>query len=140
MISRLERPSVVRRSTYALVGGWLAMRTRAMVQRAELAWRSPPRLSRCRVVRPDEASTGEPPWVWWRLGLLVSNPGGVGLLGSVERCFELGGWHVAAVAVEPVVVEPVDPPEGREFELVDVVPAVGVGPVDAFGLVEPVGG
>jgi hypothetical protein len=27
----------------------------------------------------------EPPWVRWRLGLLGSNPGGVGLLGSVER-------------------------------------------------------
>ena len=33
----------------------------------------------------------------------------VGLLGSVERCFELGGWHVVAVAVEPVLVEPVHP-------------------------------
>jgi hypothetical protein len=71
---------------------------------------------------------------------LDSNPGGVGLLGSVERCFVLGWWHVAAVAVEPVFVEPVHPGEGGEFELVDVVPAVGVGPVDALGLVEPVGG
>ena len=45
----------------------------------------------------------EPPWVCWRLGLLVSNPGGVGLLGSVERCLELGGGHVTAVAVEAVL-------------------------------------
>jgi hypothetical protein len=30
-------------------------------------------------------------------------------LGSVERCFELGGWDVAAVAVQPLVVEPVHP-------------------------------
>lgn len=51
----------------------------------------------------------EPPWVRWRLGLLDSNPGGVGLLGSVERCFELGGRRVAAVAVEALLVEPVDP-------------------------------
>jgi len=27
----------------------------------------------------------EPPWVWWRLVLLDSYPGGVGLLGSIER-------------------------------------------------------
>ena len=38
-----------------------------------------------------KASKGESPWVWWRLGLLDSNQGLVGL-GSVERCFELGGW------------------------------------------------
>ena len=68
-----------------------------------------------------------------------SNPGGGGLLGSVEGCFELRRWHVSAVAVEPVFVEPVDPGEGGELELVDVVPARGVGPVDALGLVEPVG-
>lgn len=51
----------------------------------------------------------EPPWLWWRLGLLVSNPGGGGLLGSIEGCFELCGWDVAAVAVEAVLVEPVHP-------------------------------
>ncbi len=68
-----------------------------------------------------------------------SNPGGVGLLGSVERCFELGGRHIVAVAVQPVLVEPVDPGERRELEFVDVVPPGGVGPVDAFGFVEPVG-
>ena len=59
------------------------------------------------VPRPGPHS--EPPWVWWRLGLLVSNPGGVGLLGSVERCFELGRRDVVAVAVEAVLVEPVHP-------------------------------
>ena len=62
-------------------------------------------------------------------------------MGSVERCFELGGRDVAAVAVEPVVVEPVHPGQGGELEFVDVVPGSGrVGSVDAFGLVEPVGG
>src|SRR4051794_27552998 len=76
----------------------------------------------------------EPPWVWWRLVLLVSNPGGVGLVGSVERCFELGRRDVAAVAVEPLFVEPVHPREGGQLELVDVVPVPrGVGPVDALG-------
>lgn len=81
----------------------------------------------------------EPPWERWRLGLFDSNPGGVGLLGSIEGCFELGRWDVIAVAVEAVLVEPVHPRQGGELELVDAVPAVGVGPVDALGLVEPVG-
>ncbi len=70
----------------------------------------------------------------------VSNPGGVGLLGSVERCLELCWGHVVAVAVQALLVEPVHPGEGRELELVDAVPARGVGPVDALGLVEPVRG
>ena len=67
-----------------------------------------------------------------------SNPFVVGLLGSVEGCLELRGWHVVAVAVQPVFVEPVDPGEGGELELVDVGPPVGVRSVDALGLVEPV--
>lgn len=72
---------------------------------------------------------------------MVSNPGRVGLLRSVERCFELCWGHVAAVAVQPVLVEPVDPGQGGELELVDVGPGSwGVGPEDALGLVEPVGG
>ena len=70
-----------------------------------------------------------------------SNPGGVGLVGSVERCFELCRWHVRAVAMQPVVVEPVDPRQRRELELVDVIPGPRrIGPEDALGLVEPVGG
>jgi hypothetical protein len=44
------------------------------------------------------------------------------------------------VAAEPLVVEPVHPRQGGELELVNVVPPIGVGPVDALGLVEPVGG
>ena len=60
-------------------------------------------------------------------------------MGSVERCFEFCWRGVVAVAVEPLLVEPVHPAQGGEFELVDVVPAVGVGPVGAFGLVETVG-
>jgi hypothetical protein len=71
---------------------------------------------------------------------LDSNPFGVGLLGSIEGCFELGGWHVVAVAVEPLVVEPVHPRQRGELDLVDIVPAGGVGPVDTLGLVEPVRG
>ena len=39
--------------------------------------------------RDTPLGAGEPPWVRWRLGLLVSNPGRGGLLGSVERRFEL---------------------------------------------------
>ena len=68
-----------------------------------------------------------------------SSPGWGGLSGSVERCFEFCGRGVVAVAVEPLLVEPVHPAQGGEFELVDVVPAVCVGSVGAFGLVEPVG-
>jgi hypothetical protein len=64
----------------------------------------------------------------------------VGLLGSVEGCFELCWGYVSAVAVEAVVVEPVDPSEGGQLEVVDVIPAGAVGPVDALGLEEPIGG
>ena len=60
-------------------------------------------------------------------------------MGSVERCFEFCGRGVVAVAMEPLFVEPVHPAQGGEFELVGVVPAVCVGPVGAFGLVETVG-
>src|SRR3954470_20829940 len=95
---------------------------------------------KCRKRRtPRRRPQTEPPWVWWRLVLLVSNPGGVGLWGSVERCFELGRRDIAAVAVKAVLVEPVDPREGPELELVDVVPdRRGVGSADALGLVEAV--
>src|SRR3954470_5316032 len=96
---------------------------------------------KCRKRRtPRRRPQTEPPWVWWRLVLLVSNPGGVGLLGSVERCFELGRRDVVAVAVEAVLVEPVHPRQGGQLELVDVIPVPrGVGSVDALSLVEPVG-
>ena len=70
---------------------------------------------------------------------MVSNPGWGGLLGSVERLLEFCWWDVCAVAVESLLVEPVDPAEGGKFELVDVVPPAGVRPVDTLGLVEPVG-
>ena len=53
-----------------------------------------------------------------------SGPGWGGLVGSVERCFEFCGRGVVAVAVEPLLVEPVHPAQGGEFELVGVVPAV----------------
>jgi hypothetical protein len=77
----------------------------------------------------------EPPWLRWRLGLFVSKPGRGGLVGSVERCFELGGRDVVAVAVEAVFVEPVHPRQGLELELVNVVPhGRGAGSSDALGL------
>ena len=72
---------------------------------------------------------------------MVSNPGGVGLWGSVERCFELGRRYVVAVAVEALLVEPVHPRQRGELELVDVVPVPrSVGAMDALRVVEPVGG
>src|SRR5262245_49001832 len=60
---------------------------------------------------------GEPSWVWSRLGLLDSNQSVVGLLGSVERCFELGGRHVAAVAVQTGSVVPMGPAGDSESEV-----------------------
>ena len=102
--------------------------------------REPSRWERAALTREASADTrSEPPWVWWRLGLLVSNPGGVGLSGSIEGCFVLGGRDVVAVAVEPLVVEPVHPRQGGQLQVVDVVPAGGVGPVHALGLVQAVG-
>jgi hypothetical protein len=49
-------------------------------------------------------------------------------LGSLERCFVLGGRDVVAVAVKPVLVEPVHPVEGGQFQLVDAIGTMGVGP------------
>ncbi len=96
--------------------------------------------NRIPTVRQTDTDTDtESPWVCWRPNLFDSNPGGIGFLGSVERCFELCWRNVVAVPVQPVLVEPVDPGQGGEFEFVDVVPAVGVGAVDALGLVAAVG-
>jgi hypothetical protein len=61
MVSCLLRPSAVRRTMYFLVGWCEVMGTMTMRHRAELAWRSPPRLSRCRSVLPEDAGTGEEP-------------------------------------------------------------------------------
>ena len=44
-----------------MVGWCRRMRVVAIRQRAWLAWRLPPRLSRCRTVRPDDAWTGLAP-------------------------------------------------------------------------------
>ena len=85
-------------------------------------------------VRLTEAA--EPPWVRWRLGLLVSYPGWGGVLGSVERCFELCGRDVAAVAVEAVFVEPVHPRQRGELDVIESSPRAFR--VDELPLVEPV--
>ena len=69
---------------------------------------------------------------------MVSHSCWGGCLGSVERLLELCGWGVVAVAVEPLVVEPVDP--AHRLDLVDVVPhGGGIGSTDALGLVQTVG-
>jgi len=49
--------------------------------------------------------------------------------------FVLDWWEVVDAAVEPHFVEPVDPAEGGELEVVD--PAPGTFVADAFGLVQP---
>src|SRR5438552_13613579 len=46
---------------YSRVAGSCWRRCRTTVCRARLSWRSPPRLSRCRVVLPLEAGTGATP-------------------------------------------------------------------------------
>ncbi len=61
MISLVVLPSAVRRATYALVSGSWDMRTRTIRHSAELACRSPPRLSRWRRCLPEEALTGLAP-------------------------------------------------------------------------------
>jgi hypothetical protein len=52
--------------------------------------------------------------------------------------FELGGWDEAELAVESLVVEPVDVFEGGELDVVEATP--GSSPADELGLVEPDGG
>lgn len=56
---------------------------------------------------------------------------------GVER-LELGGWDVAEFAVQAAVVEPFDPAEGGQFDVVGVAP--GALSADEFCLVEPVHG
>ena len=50
--------------------------------------------------------------------------------------FELGGWDAAEVVEDASVVEPVDPFERREFEVIEPAPR-SLAP-DEFGLVEAV--
>lgn len=55
---------------------------------------------------------------------------------SVVVVLELGGWDVAELAVESAVVEPVDPGEGLQLDVLRVAP--GAPPADELGLVEAV--
>src|SRR5947209_8723653 len=77
----------------------------------------------------------EAPWVRWRLGLLDSNQLAGGVL-TVVGVLELGRRDVAEEAVQAGGVEPMDPAEGGQLDLVDVAP--GSLPPDQLGLVEPV--
>jgi len=61
MISRRLLPVAVRLATKARVRGSEMVRTWAMTHSALLAARSPPRLSLCRLVLPEDASTGLAP-------------------------------------------------------------------------------
>ena len=54
---------------------------------------------------------------------------------TVVVLFVLGGWDVSAGAVQPAGVEPVDPFQGGELDVVDAAP--GPAPTDQLGLVEP---
>ena len=42
-----------------------------------------------------------------------------GLVGSIERCFELVRCEVVEVAVDPGRIEPVHPSKGRDLDLFD---------------------
>ena len=61
MISMVVLPAAVRRAMLACVRGSVAIRVKTIRQRAEFAWRSPPRLRRWRRCLPEEASTGLAP-------------------------------------------------------------------------------
>ena len=60
----------------------------------------------------------------------------LGLVSSVVEGLGFDGWDVAAVLVEPAVVEPVDPFGGRVFDVVDGLPRFAR--FDQFGLVQAV--
>src|SRR5215467_11616229 len=75
MISFLVLPSAVRRAAQALVRGSQARRVMAIVHSAELACRSPPRLSRWRSCLPEEASTGLAPHKAAKLASVRTRPG-----------------------------------------------------------------
>jgi hypothetical protein len=63
----------------------------------------------------------DPPWVRWRLSSLDSNRL-VGLRRAKIRGFELDGRDVVESAVKPLVVEPGDPPERGQLDVVDAAP------------------
>ena len=71
-----------------------------------------------------------------------SDQGLVGPFRSVERLFELCWWDVVEVAVQAVVVVPVDPAQRGELEVLDRLPraALARGATDQFGLVIAVHG
>src|SRR5215472_10010003 len=75
MISFLVLPSLVRWAAWALVRGSWARRVMAIVHSAELACRSPPRLSRRRICLPEEASTGLAPHSAAKLASVRTRPG-----------------------------------------------------------------
>ena len=54
---------------------------------------------------------------------------------TVVEVFEFGGWDAAEVVEQALVVEPVDPFECGELEVVEAAPGSAV--ADEFGLVEP---
>lgn len=57
------------------------------------------------------------------------------MLLTVVEVFGFGWRGAADVVEEPSVVEPVDPFQGREFEVIEASPGAPV--ADEFGLVEP---
>ena len=89
--------------------------------------------------RASDAAGRELFWVWWGFVLLGSGLGGVGFSGGMGCCLVLGWWCVVVVLVRPVLVGPVGPGQGGVLGFVGVIPAGGVGVVDALGLGEAVG-
>jgi hypothetical protein len=105
MISLRLLPVAVRLATKARVRGSESVRTWAMIHSALLAARSPPRLSRWRLVLPDEASTGLAPHtaVLGNRGRLTRQHGAGGVL-RIDRV-------ALALAAPPGPVRAVDFPD-----------------------------
>ena len=77
----------------------------------------------------------EPPWLSWRVGLLVSNRCVVGSSGSVGR-LELCWRDISEVGVKALVVVPVHPSQCGQLDVGGAVPGSLVGSADQLGLVE----
>ena len=86
--------------------------------------------------------SSESHWVCWRLWLLDFDQRLVGPFRSVERFLELCWRDVVEVAVQAVVVVPVDPAEGGELDVLDGLPGPSLagGATDQLGLVVTVHG
>src|SRR5829696_4556338 len=83
------------------------------------------------------AAQVESPRVWWRLRSLGRRQDGRGGLTGLKR-FKLGRWAHAELAVQALIVEPVDVLQGGIFDVFE--PAPGTAVADQLGFVQTVEG